>query len=94
MISCRRSNHALAAFFGGQREQFIERAALFESSGSLLVIEFEKDLVLGKAGKSFRVGAGGNADGLAYPAHRSLNVLDSDHSAGAAILIPGTAADG
>ena len=48
MIASRCGNHSLGSLFGGEREQFVQRAPLFESSGSLLIVELEKYLVLGK----------------------------------------------
>src|ERR1700677_2646673 len=90
MISSRRGNHALGSLFGGEREQLVQRAPFFESSGSLLVVELKEDLAVGKRRKGFRVGAGRNANGCAYPAQRSLNILDSDHGVRAVILLLGS----
>jgi hypothetical protein len=86
MIASRSGNHSLGSLFGGEREQFIQRAPLFESSCALLIVEFEKYLALGNCGKGFRVRARRNANGLAYPAHRRLDILDPNHSVRAVIL--------
>jgi hypothetical protein len=53
MITSGRGDHALGAFFGGERQQLVQRAPLFESSGSLLIVEFEEDLVPSQDRKRF-----------------------------------------
>ena len=62
MIAGGCGDHAAGAFVRSESEQFIQRAALFESSGALLVVEFEEDGIVGEAGKCFRVSAGRDAD--------------------------------
>ena len=41
MIAGRRGDHASGALFGGQLEQFVERAALLVGGGELEVLELE-----------------------------------------------------
>jgi hypothetical protein len=48
MIASGRGNHSLRPFFGGEREQLIQGTALFEGSGSLLIVEFEEDFAFGE----------------------------------------------
>ena len=44
MIAGGRGNHSMGALFAGEGEQLIQRAALFEGTGALLIVEFKKDL--------------------------------------------------
>ena len=62
MIAGGGGDHATGAFIASQREQFVQRAALFESSGALLVIELQENGIVGQAGKCFRVRAGRDAN--------------------------------
>src|SRR5579863_10424937 len=55
VVSGRSSDHSLSALFGGQRAQLIQRAALLESSRSLLIVKLEEDRVIGERGECFRV---------------------------------------
>ena len=42
MIAGGSGNHALGSLFGGEGEQFVQRAPLFESSGALLIVELKE----------------------------------------------------
>ena len=79
VISGRGRDHALGTFFGAQREQLVQRAALFESAGSLQVVELQIDLVGGGLGKRLRTRAGRKVDGVANAAQGRLDVVESDH---------------
>ncbi len=79
MVAGGGGDHAASAFLAGEREQFVQGAPLFESAGALLVVELEKDGIVGKAGKCFRVSAGGDADVGANSVESGLDVGKLDH---------------
>jgi hypothetical protein len=68
VISGGGSNHSALALFLGQREQLVQRASLFESSSSLLIVQLEKDGIVRKPGKCFGVRARRDANIGADPA--------------------------
>src|SRR5207245_3382872 len=79
VISGRGRDHTLRTFFGAQREQLVQRAALFESAGALEVVEFQIDGVGGGLGKGLRTCARRKIDGAANAAQGRLDVIESDH---------------
>jgi hypothetical protein len=79
VISGRGRDHALGAFFGAEREQLVQRAALFESAGPLQVVELQIDLVGGGFGKRRRKRARRKVDGVANAAQGRLDVVESNH---------------
>src|ERR1700687_3930262 len=79
MISGRCRDHALGAFFGAQREQLVQRAALLESAGSLEVVKLQIDGVGGGFGKGLRACARRKVDGAANAAQGRLDVVESNH---------------
>ena len=81
MIARRCCDYATGAFILVQREQLVQRAPFFESSGALLVIELEEDGIVGQPRKCFRVGAGGYADVRANSVERGLDVGKLNHRA-------------
>ncbi len=87
MIAGGGCDHAVGAFFLVKREQFIQRAALFECAGALLVVELEEDGVIGEAGECFRMRAGRNADVGADSIESGLDIGELDHDGGAVILL-------
>ena len=58
VISRRRGNHAAPAFFGGEQQNFVERAALLEGAGHLQIFELEEDRVAGQLRKRLRAHEG------------------------------------
>ena len=79
VISGRGCNHPLGAFFGAEREQLVQRAALLERAGALQVVELQVNLVAGGLGKCLRTRAGREVDGVANTAQGGLDVVESDH---------------
>ncbi len=65
MISRAGSNHATPLLVFTQQQNPVKRAALFEGSGSLQIIQLEKDLLTGHLGESGRELAGGEVDEIA-----------------------------
>ena len=53
MIARGRCDYAARALIGIESEEFVQRAALFEGSGALLVIEFQENRIIGESGKCF-----------------------------------------
>src|SRR5271157_5224613 len=86
MISGGRGDHAVSAFFWIERQEFVQRAALFESSGALLVVELQEDGIVGESGECFGVRAGRDSNVIADSFERGLNVGKLDHGREAVIL--------
>ena len=53
VIAGRGGDHAAGALFAAEREQFVQRAALLECSGALLVVEFQENGIVGQRRKMF-----------------------------------------
>ncbi len=79
--------HSPVSLFLGEGQEFVQGAALFKRSGTLLVIEFEKDGVIGETGKCFRMRARRNANVGTNSFESRLDIGKLDHDAGAAILL-------
>ena len=79
VVSGRGGNHAPSAFFGTQREQLVQRAALFESARALEVVELQIDLVPGGLRERLRTRARRKVDGTANAAQGRLDVVEIDH---------------
>src|ERR1039457_3254480 len=86
MIAGRCSDHAAKALLRAESEKFVQRGAFLEGAGTLLVVEFEEDGIVGKAGKRFRVRAGRDTDVGANSIECRLDVGKLDHDAGVIIL--------
>src|SRR6266404_2445052 len=79
VISGRGCDHTLGTFFGAEREQLVQRAALFESARALEVVELQIDGVGGGLGKGLRTRARRKVDGAANTAQGRLDVIESNH---------------
>jgi hypothetical protein len=65
VISGAGRDHSAPLLIFAQQENPVERAALFEGSGSLQIIQLEIDLLTGHLGESGRELAGGKVDEIA-----------------------------
>jgi hypothetical protein len=65
MIAGARSDHAAAFFIVAEQQNAVQRAALFESSGALQIIQLQIHLLTGHLGKGSRALAGREVDEIA-----------------------------
>jgi hypothetical protein len=76
---------AAAALVVGEGEDLVQRAALFESTGTLQVVELEEDLLAGHLGELRRVGRGRQVDMAADALARCDDGVEGD----GALLVQG-----
>jgi len=82
VVAGRSCNHATRALVTRQCEQFIQRPALFERPGALLVVQLKKDGILGQPGKSLRMCARRDADICTNPVEGGMDIRELNHCRG------------
>lgn len=79
-VIARRSGYqASVPLIGSQHQEFVQRSAFFERTGSLQVLQLEKNRTAGYAREFMGLRCRGNADARTNPAKCVLDVIECDH---------------